>query len=219
MCSDKPEAAGMSEEEKLLTGKLFNPFDAALTAIKCRAHQLCADYGQLPDTDTPAREAMLKALLARVGKGVYMQGPIYFNYGRHTRIGDNFFGNYNLVISDDAAVVIGDNCMFGPNTVIVTPEHPLVAEERRHYFLDDGSLATHCYARPVHIGDDCWLGANVTVCGGVTIGSGAVIGAGSVVTHDIPPHCVAAGTPCRVLREITDEDSLRGRRDLFSEEG
>lgn len=210
MCCDRPETEMSREEERLLSGKLFNPFDAELTRIKCRAHRLCADYGCLYDTDSAAREAILRELLGHVGSGVYMQGPIYFNYGTHTRIGDNFFGNYDLVVSDDAEVVIGDNCMFGPHTDIVTPEHPLIAGERRNYFLENGAPATRCYARPVHIGNDCWFGANVTVCGGVTIGDGAVIGAGSVVTHDIPPHCTAAGNPCRVLREITEADSVHG---------
>ena len=64
------------------------------------------------------------------------------------------------------------------------------------------------YARPITIGDNCWIAGNVSVCGGVTIGEGSVIGAGSVVTRDIPPHSLAAGVPCRVIREITEADSL-----------
>lgn len=58
------------------------------------------------------------------------------------------------------------------------------------------------YGKPIRIGDNCWFGGNVTVIGGVTIGNGCVIGAGSVVTHDIPDHSLAAGNPCRVIREI-----------------
>ena len=64
------------------------------------------------------------------------------------------------------------------------------------------------YAKPVAIGDNCWIGGSVTICGGVTIGEGCVIGAGSVVTRDIPPNSLAAGVPCRVLRPITDGDRM-----------
>lgn len=73
-----------------------------------------------------------------------------------------------------------------------------------------------CYAKPVHIGSHCWLGANVTVCPGVTIGDGCVIGAGSVVTRDIPDNTFAAGVPCRGIRAITEEDSMIHHPELFS---
>ena len=56
----------------------------------------------------------------------------------------------------------------------------------------------------------------VTVCPGVTIGNGCVIGAGSVVTRDIPEHTVAAGVPCRVLRRITEQDSMAHHPELYS---
>ena len=70
--------------------------------------------------------------------------------------------------------------------------------------LHDGQYSI--ISAPINVGDDVWIGAGVTVLPGVTIGSGSVIGAGSVVTKDIPPMVVAAGTPCRVLRAITDAD-------------
>ena len=54
-----------------------------------------------------------------------------------------------------------------------------------------------------------WIGANAVICGGVTIGEGSVIGAGSVVTKDIPPMVVAAGNPCRVIREVKEEDKIK----------
>jgi maltose O-acetyltransferase len=71
------------------------------------------------------------------------------------------------------------------------------------------------YARPIIIGNNCWIAGNVTVCGGVTIGDGCVIGAGSVVTRDIPSNVIAAGVPCRVIREITEDDDLRNHPDLY----
>ena len=63
------------------------------------------------------------------------------------------------------------------------------------------------YAKPVTIGNDVWIGGNVVINPGVTIGSNVVIGSGSVVTKDIPSGVIAAGNPCRVIREITEKDA------------
>ena len=120
-------------------------------------------------------------------------------------------------MQDDAKVTIGDDCNFGPNVTIVTPIHPLLPNERRAMRAGDGSVKHMCYARPVTIGNDCWLGANVVVLSGVTIGDGCVIGAGSVVTKDIPANSFAAGVPCRVIRPITQEDSMRFRPDILGD--
>ena len=105
-------------------------------------------------------------------------------------------------------MIIGDNCNFGPNVTIVTPIHPMVASERRAMRTAEREKKLLCYAKPVQIGNDCWFGASVTVCPGVTIGDGCVIGACSVVTRDIPANSFAAGVPCRVIREITEADSM-----------
>ena len=98
--------------------------------------------------------------------------------------------------------------MIGPNVTIATPMHPLLPEERNCRMREDGSMCNLEYAKPVIIEKDCWLAANVVGCGGVTIGEGSVIGAGSVVTRNIPPHSLAAGNPCRVIREITEKDRM-----------
>ena len=74
-----------------------------------------------------------------------------------------------------------------------------------------------CYARPVKIGSDCWFGANVVVCPGVTIGENCVIGAGSVVTRDVPANSFAAGNPCRVIRTITEADSMKYRPEVLAD--
>ena len=72
-----------------------------------------------------------------------------------------------------------------------------------------GSYYNLEYAKPITIENDCWLASNVIVCGGVTIGKGSVIGAGSVVTRNIPPYSLAAGNPCRVIRELTEDDRIK----------
>lgn len=144
-----------------------------------------------------------------------MTPPIHFHYGSHTKIGDNFFFHFHLVIQDDVQVKIGNNCFFGPNVTIVTPIHPLIASERKAMKTDDGRIGTLCYAKPVIIENDVWLCANVTIIGGVTIGEGSVIGAGSVVTKSIPPFTFAAGNPCKVIRAITEKDSMKYKEELL----
>lgn len=112
-------------------------------------------------------------------------------------------------------MTIGDNCNFGPNVTIVTPIHPLVAKERLGVSVEGFEDKKLCYAKPVTIGNNCWFGANVTVCPGVTIGDDCVIGAGSVVTRDIPANSIAVGSPCKVLREISEADSVYLKDELF----
>ncbi len=198
----------MREEEKIMAGVLFCPGEAQLRAIKRRTHNLNCDYNRTYEDETEKRAEILQQILGELGEGSFMQGPIHFHYGTHTRIGKNFFANFNLTIQDDAPVVIGDRCDFGPNITIVTPVHPMLANERRAMLDEKGEIKHMCYAKPVTIGDDCWLGANVVVCPGVTIGDGCVIGAGSVVTRSIPAGSFAAGNPCRVIRPITEADSM-----------
>ncbi|MBP5841749.1 sugar O-acetyltransferase, partial [Lactiplantibacillus plantarum] len=75
-----------------------------------------------------------------------------------------------------------------------------------HLFDATERIRGGCIARPITIGDGCWLAANVTVLPGVTIGANTIIGGGSVVTHDIPANVIAAGNPCQVIRPITATD-------------
>lgn len=207
----------MTEEEKALNGQLFAPGDPALAAIKCRTHNLNISYNLTFEDESEKRTSILREILGSTGKNCRIQGPIYFHYGRHTSVGDNFFANFNLTIQDDAMVTIGNDCNFGPGVTIVTPVHPLVWQERNQMEDKNGVLKHLCYARPVKIGDNCWLAANVTVCPGVSIGNNCVIGAGSVVTRDIPPDSFAAGNPCRVIRKITEKDSMRYRPEILSD--
>lgn len=205
----------MTEAEKLRAGLLFAPGDPELKAIKLRTHKLNLDYNQTYEDETEKRTAILKEILGDMGEGCFFQGPITFHYGKHTHVGKNGFFNFNLTVQDDAEVTIGDNCNFGPNATIVTPIHPMLPNERLEMLDGDGVKRRLCYAKPVHIGNDCWFGANVVVCPGVTIGDNCVIGAGSVVVKDIPSNSFAAGNPCRVIREITEADSMMRKPEIL----
>ena len=205
----------MNEESRIFDGVLFAPGDSELRAMKLVAHELDSDYNATYEHETAKRAEILQKLLSDFGEGSFIQGPIAFHYGVHTHIGKRFFGNFNLTVQDDALVYIGDDCNFGPNVTIVTPVHPLLADERKAMLSPTGEKKHVCYARPVHIGSDCWLGANVVVCPGVTIGNRCVIGAGSVVTRDIPDDSFAAGVPCRVIRTITEADSMENKPEIL----
>ena len=205
----------MNEEERIFRGVLFCPGDPELRAMKLRSHKLSARYSALTEDQVEERQSLLAEMLGEIGDGTFFQGPVFFHYGVHTRIGASNFFNYHTVIQDDAPVEIGHDNNFGPNLTIVTPLHPLVASERRLMLSAEGDRKRFCYAKPVRIGSNCWFGANVTVCPGVTIGDNCVIGAGAVVTRDIPAGSLAAGVPCRVIRAITDADSMRNHPELL----
>ncbi len=207
----------MTEEEKLSRGLLFTPGDPQLKAIKLRTHNLNLRYNATFEDESEKRDSLLRQILGKMGAGCFMQGPIYFHYGQHTFVGDNFFANFNFTVQDDAPVTIGNDCNFGPNVTIVTPLHPMLPQERKAMRDRDGNPVRLCWAKPVTIGNDCWFGANVVVCPGVTIGDGCVIGAGSVVTRDVPSGAFAAGNPCRVVRMLTEADSMKNRPELLGE--
>lgn len=207
----------MREEEKLLAGTLFCPGDTELRKIKLRTHNLCTKFNQTFEDEVEKRSLILPEIFGELGESSFLQGPIYIHYGIHTKIGKRFFGNFNLTIQDDARVEIGDDCCFGPNVTIVTPVHPMLANERQLIMTKEGEAKHMCYAKPVKIGNDCWLGANVVVCPGVSVGDNCVIGAGSVIVKDIPSNSFAAGNPCKVIRAITDADSMKNKPDILGD--
>ena len=196
-----------SEREEMLAGKLYNPADPELVALREHAGDLCTRFNSQPRGDHRARNAILDELLPRHGVDLDVMGPIFFDYGCHTTIGDRVFANFNFTVLDCAPVTIGDDVLFGPNVSLLPPMHPLRWQDRNVRKHVDGSTYDYEYGRPIVIGPNCWFGGNVTVLCGVTIGEGCVIGAGTVVTHDIPPHTVAVGNPAHVLREITEADA------------
>lgn len=205
----------MTEQEKMLAGKIYDPTDPLLAAQQHQAHRLSKRYNDTFDEDTEERAKIVAELLPNADKGIYLQGPIFFDYGIYTTIGDHFYGNANLTILDDCPVTIGSNVMFGPNVTLATPMHPLRYQDRNLKQRADGSEYDDEYAKPITIESNCWLASNVVVIGGVTIGAGSVIGADSVVTRNIPANSLAVGNPCRVIRTITADDDIHLKSNLF----
>jgi len=204
----------MSEKEKMLAGKIYDPTDKELTILRTKAHRLSQHYNTLFEDDD-LRNTIIDELIPSKGEGLYLQGPIYFDYGIFTSFGKNCYANFNFTVLDVCPVNIGGNVFFGPNCSLMTPLHPLRWQERNIKFKDDKTAYDDEYAKPINIGDNCWISANVVITGGVTIGEGCVIGAGSVVTKDIPANSLAAGNPCKVIREINEKDSIKYKKELF----
>lgn len=198
----------MNNKEKMLSGKIYDPNTEELATLRIKAHKLCKEYNATLDDESEKRESILKEMGMKVGKNVFLLGPIYIDYGCFVSIGENSFANFNLTILDTCPVTIGKNVFMGTGVSIVTPLHPLRYQDRNPYY--EGSILTDKeYGKPITIEDNCWIASNVTICGGVTIGSGSVIGAGSVVTKSIPKNSLAFGNPCKVIREITEEDRIK----------
>lgn len=205
----------MNEKEKMLLGKIYDPNDEELLSLRVKAHKLSKDYNDTYDTDNEKRKEILDQLIPNKKEGLYLQGPIYFDYGVFTSFGKNCYANFNLTVLDVCKITIGDNVFMGPNVSILTPKHPFLSEERALYLSDKGYITDKEYGAPITIKDDCWIAGNVTILAGVTIGKGCVIGAGSVVVKDIPDNSFACGNPCVVKRKITKEDSIHLKKELF----
>ncbi|MEL3909384.1 MAG: sugar O-acetyltransferase [Treponemataceae bacterium] len=191
----------VSEKEKMLSGEFYDSSDLELKTLREKAHRMCLEFNGLYDTDKK-RETILSELLDLQGENIYFQGPVQFDYGCFTKIGKNFYANFNFTCLDSAPVTIGENVFVGPNVSIYTPLHPLSYKERNQYLKADGGFTCKESAKPVVIGDNCWLGGSVVVCPGVTIGAGCVIGAGAVVTKDMPAGFLCVGNPCKPIRKI-----------------
>ena len=175
----------------------YNPlFDAVIEKAKA----LCFEYNQLSPNEKDAQRVILNKLLGKMGKEVIVTPPFWCDYGYNITVGDYFYSNHNLIITDGAKVTFGDHVFIAPNCCFTTAEHALDPEMRK---------AGIEVAKPITVGSNVWIGAGSTILAGVTIGSGSVIGAGSVVKKSIPENVVAVGVPCKVLRPITEADKYR----------
>ncbi|MDO4320455.1 MAG: sugar O-acetyltransferase [Bacteroidales bacterium] len=186
----------MTEKEKCALGLLYDAnYDAELIADRRRCKVQCHRYNSLSPDDEAARSSLMRSLLGATGRVFTIEQPFHCDYGYNIEIGENFYTNVNCVILDGAKVRFGDNVFVAPNCGFYTAGHPLDSESRNRGLE---------YARPITVEDNVWIGAGVSVLPGVTIGHNSVIGAGSVVNRDIPPHSLAAGNPCRVIRKIDE---------------
>ena len=187
----------MTQRERMMRGLPYRASDGELAALHMETVKKIHDYNSWRPEDVDGKDRLIRDLLGKTGKSVYVEAPFYCDYGFNIQVGENFYSNFNLTILDVNQVIIGDNVMFAPNVSIYTAGHPIHPASRNSGYE---------YGIPVRIGNNVWLGGNVVVVPGVTIGNDVVVGAGSVVTRDLPDRVIAAGNPCRVIREITEAD-------------
>ena len=191
----------MTEKEKMRNQLLYDAnYDMDLLKERIDAKEICYDFNRLRPSEIDKQKELLKKLFGSTKENLCIVAPFWCDYGYNIHIGENFFANHNVVILDCAKVTFGDNVFIAPNCVFSTAGHPLDVEQRNKGLE---------YAYPITVEDNVWIGASVTVLPNVTIGSGSVIAAGSVVNRDIPQGVIAAGNPCRVIREITEEDKKK----------
>ncbi len=188
----------MKEKSKMHTGELYLPSDPEIMAQQLKRLHRLRKFNRISPLNLPKRMAMMKQMFAEVGENCYIESPFYSNFGGgHVHLGKGVYMNFGVTMVDDTHIYVGDHTMFGPNVVVATAGHPILPELREQGYQ---------YNAPVHIGQNCWIGAGALIMPGVTIGDHVVIGAGSVVNKDIPDGVVAVGNPCRVLRPVSDRD-------------
>lgn len=200
----------MTEYERMHKGLIYDSISPEIEMAEKKSHKLCEKYNKINAMNDKKREKLLRKMFPDDDFGDYrtMVAPIFLDNYKEMKIGRNFYSNFHLAFITGGTVEIGHNVFIGPYCTLAAGTHSLVAEERRIKKDENGVLHDFEYGKHIKIGNDVWLAANVTVCGGVTIGDGTVIGAGSVVTKDIPAGVLAAGNPCRVIREIKGDDSI-----------
>ena len=188
----------MTEYEKMVKGIIYNPGDEEIMSEQVQYLDKLWEFNQLKPSQQAEKAKYMKEMFAECGENCYIELPFRANWGgHHVHLGSGVYANFNLTIVDDGHVYIGDKVMFGPNVVIATANHPIDPELREKGLQ---------YNKDVHIGENSWIGAGAVIVPGVRIGKNTIIGAGSIVTKDIPDNVIAVGNPCRVLREVGEQD-------------
>lgn len=164
--------------------------------IQMRAKKIMYELNNLPPDSEERKNELLKELFMDEKLTIGIVTPFHCDYGFNIHFEGFAFLNYNCCILDTSPVYIGDGTFVGPGVCMACAGHGIHQEER-------GIL---CTSEPIHIGKNVWIGANATILPGVNIGDGSIIGAGSVVNKDIPENVIAAGVPCKVIRDITEKD-------------
>ena len=183
----------MSQRERMVAGELYDAGDDELMRSRARARALTARYNSTTQDAQGERRELLEELLGSVGRDVWIEPPFFCDYGWNIELGHGVFMNFNCVVLDVTPVRVGDRTLVGPAVQFCAATHPLDARERDR-MLELGA--------PITVGSSVWIGAAAVLGAGITIGDDSVIGAGSIVVRDIPAGVLAAGNPCRVIREL-----------------
>ncbi len=187
----------MNQKERMLAGLPYKAWLDGLAEERLACRKLIYRFNLLEPGNEEQAETLLKGILGKTGERVHIEAPFHCDYGWNIEVGEDFYANYGLIILDVGKVTIGKNAQIAPHVGIYTAGHPIHPDSRNSGYE---------YGLPITIGDNVWIGGNAVILPGVTIGDNVVVGAGSVVSRDLPSNVVAAGSPCRPIREITEAD-------------
>jgi maltose O-acetyltransferase len=194
-----------SQRERMLSGERYRADDPELVAARNACQRLLEEFNASPAGGERSQH-VLHQLIGSLGDGSVILPRLQCDYGAQIAIGAGCFINYDAILLDCASITIGDNVSIGPRAQLVTALHPVDDYEARQAGWES--------AAPIVLGDNVWLAAGVIVCPGVDIGANSVIGAGSVVIDDIPGDVLAAGNPCRVIRELEVSNGVQAAHKL-----
>ncbi|MFI6335731.1 sugar O-acetyltransferase [Streptomyces sp. NPDC050535] len=182
---------------RMLSGAMYNDLLDELVRAREQTVLLTDEYNQSFGRPVAERTGILRRLLGGTGAAAHFEPTLRCEFGSNITLGENFYANFDCVLLDGGGITIGDNVLFGPRVSIYTSNHAIDPAER---------VAGGCYARPVSVGDNTWIGGGVTINPGVSVGRDVIVGSGSVVTRSVPDSMMVAGVPARVIRPITDAD-------------
>lgn len=163
-----------------------------LTKDNIRAHKLTQEFNNAGVEEFEKKEEIIRTLFGSVGGNPSIEHNFHCDLGYNIHVGENFYAGYNCTILDMAEVIVGDNCMIGPNVGIYTAGHAIEPKDRNK----------SGYAIPIKIGNNVWIGGSCTILPGVTIEGNSIIAAGSVVIQDVPSNVIMAGNPAKKLKDI-----------------
>ena len=198
----------ISDWDRMVAGKLYNSSSKDIFRQHALGLARCDRFNKIAVWRFLSKQHALEKLIPSAkGNELFVFAPLYCEYGVNIHVGKGCFINYNCTLLDVSPITLGNGVWLGANVTLATPNHPFIAEERLPADYPDGHHDLE-YSAPITIKDGCWICSSATICGGVTIGENSIVAAGAVVTRDIPPNCIAAGVPAKIIRKIDENDRM-----------
>lgn len=184
--------------EKINNGEEFNIYDDhSFFEDLVKSEEVCYKFNNTPASMFEERKDILRNFFGKVKGDFFIFSPLKCGVGYNIEIGNYVIINSNCSLLDGAKIIFKNNIWVGPNCGFYTSGHSLNPEKRLHGYG---------YANPITIEDNVWIGANTIIVSGeksgIIVGANSVIAAGSVVTKDVPPNVLVAGSPAKIIRKL-----------------